>query len=721
MDTRYERVALAPLPEKKGPSVSVKSLFIASPRSPVLPLTKSRPKSWPWHLLSHLLSFLWLAPISALLVLNFKQHVIGPSVWCPRGKCASDAFEENAVARAAKLDRADHNILGALQFVAKALEVWFMLIATALLYDLTMILARTKGGVPVGYILSHIEFGDIRNLFSPLMWTSPFPNANASTSQKHRKSISQLCFFAILAAFLTILTNLMGPATAVLVLPTLQWVTTPRHATQIYQGIALGESPQAEPAFLSSCNASDLDVGNFSCTYATQGASLDQWAATAHLTTVQYEQTYGIPILGTSQESAVLFSLNTTAKGNIFWTPSRQVLRELSRDYLNLADGKGMTQLNDSLQVVLNREGPSIGVQPACYAGNVSVTDVDEGKQVHCFSGWTIDYVHNYTKFWIGNLNSVKANATSVDVYFSDMATYYNSEQDFNSGIESCLSNDTAPECDWDSIFQSDLPNDFKNSSRNVGLISYALANDDEMVPPLPGSQARIFCDYVAYVSFPTYNLDTLPSTNILNLVRMEGFQMDPQAMPLVIHPDWFLAGWSVDRNGTVDSTREIAQRLSDILPLTWHDQEGYAAAEFIFLHAYSLGQTISMVNYDYINATAGSPASKDAARVLHAWATRHVWAYSIKGSRTSKLGVAVVCCGALCVMLRAALGLFLGKREHSPAELLVAALDHQPTSEFASMVDERDMAKVRYVIDEDPDGKPRFVPERQYTGQLGR
>ncbi|KAL9126766.1 MAG: hypothetical protein Q9217_004235 [Psora testacea] len=738
MDIRYEPVASSPKSAKKGPTVSVSSLFSQSPRSQAY-TTKSRPKSWPWHFLSHFFSFLWLAPIIALLVLNFKQHVIGASVWCPFGKCASNVFEHNAVARAAKLDKADHNLLGALQFIAKALEVWFFFIATALLYDLAMILARHESGLPIGYILTHLEFGDIRNLLNPLLWTSPFPHAHASQSQKHRKSVSKLFIFGIIAAFLTILTNLMGPAAAVLVLPTLQWVSTPRNASQIYQGNGLGVSPSEDLALLRSCNASQLDAGNFSCTYADHGPSMDQWAATALLTTVQYEQHYGIPILGTSQESAVLFALNVTANGSLMWTPNRQVLQELSHDYLSLADpqnwGTGMTQMNDSLQVIINRQGPSIGFETACAVGNLSVTNVADDKQIHCFSGWTQDDVHNYTKcyrigqgfhpdnrysnFWIGNSRSAEVNATAIDVYFSDMATYYNSNEDFGSGIEHCLNNETAPACDWDSIFGTNLPNDLRNSSRNVGLVSYSLANDNDTASPMPGSEARIFCDVVAYVSFPTYALDTSPSSNILNLVRMDGLQMSGNDRPLVIHPDWFLAAWSVDRNGTVDSMREVAQHMSFTLPLAWVDPNSFAANAFSFLHVYSLGQTMSMINYAFDNATADS-RSEDAKRpVLFAWATRHVWAYGINGSRTSKLGVAVVSCGAACVILRLLLGLLLGKREHSAVELIVAALEHHPTGEFSGMEEKSHVAKVRYVLEEDPLGKLRFVPERHYSGKV--
>jgi hypothetical protein len=40
-------------------------------------------RSWLRTLLFQTACFLWLLPITALLVLNFKNHIIGASAWCP--------------------------------------------------------------------------------------------------------------------------------------------------------------------------------------------------------------------------------------------------------------------------------------------------------------------------------------------------------------------------------------------------------------------------------------------------------------------------------------------------------------------------------------------------------------------------------------------------------------------------------------------------------------
>ena len=318
-------------------------------------------------------------------------------------------------------------------------------------------------------------------------------------------------------------------------------------------------------------------------------------------------------------------------------------------------------------------------------------------------------------------------NYTAVDLFFSDSATYFNDTEDFGSGIERCLSNETAPSCDWDAIFSNKaLPEELVNMTSNVALQSYSFANTDASAFPMPGSQARVFCDTVAYNSFPTYMLDTLPSTNVLRLVQMQGFNPFDKT-PLVIDPDWFLAAWSVDRNGTVNSFRQIAQEVTRVLPSFWSGQVSYNFQELQLLQLYSLTQTFSMIPYSNTTASSSSssspsrsPTSITQPRTLSTWASRHVWAYGISGSRTSKLGICVVCLGGLCVIFRLILGAFLGKREHTPVELLVAALEHQPTGEFVGMEKEEHMAKVRYVMEEDEDGKPRFVPERHWSGGRG-
>lgn len=186
-------------------------------------------RSWPLHVLSHVLSLLWLAPAIILLYLNFTKTIIGNTLWCPSHDCVVLGRSQSSTEQAARYDRRDHDVNGALLFAQKGIEVWFIAVATLLVYDIAMMIARREDGLPVGYLLSHLEFTDPLNLFNPLVWKSAFSkqrsNMDDSTPNEAKKPrVRTLTMFAVLITFLTILANLMGPAGGVLVLPTVQCV-----------------------------------------------------------------------------------------------------------------------------------------------------------------------------------------------------------------------------------------------------------------------------------------------------------------------------------------------------------------------------------------------------------------------------------------------------------------------------------------------------------------
>lgn len=214
-----------------------------------------------------LLCFGWLACIIALLVLNFKGYVAGASIGCGVRTCNDNPGSSSYQQNSERLQREDHDILGALQLVAKALEVWFIFLAGALMWDMAMLLARRGDGLPLRYLVLPAEYSEFLSFTSRTMWTSPSPlrsepattepdadadidlkatrpvqpkpeheqykSPNISTQPKaraarptRRRTIYMLVGFA---AVLSMVCNLMGPATAVLLLPTLAWrnVTIP--------------------------------------------------------------------------------------------------------------------------------------------------------------------------------------------------------------------------------------------------------------------------------------------------------------------------------------------------------------------------------------------------------------------------------------------------------------------------------------------------------------
>ena len=692
---------------------------------PSQPPDQPRRTGWAWHIFSHTVSFLWLGPITALLVLNYKHHIIGASVWCPVGRCSADAFGLDATQRASQLDRNDHNAIGALQFVAKALEIWFMIIASTLVYDFAMWFARRGSGLPVGFFLTHLEFGDVRNLFNPLMWTAPWsqnrwgPRGGGTTTVK-------LYLFAVLAAFLTILANLMGPATAVLVLPTLQWVDTPPQPVEIFNFTALGTYPQGDEVF-TGCTSTNLINMNYTCTNELYGSSLDKWAISAVEARKQMELSYGRMLVGSSQEGIFDFTLNFTKNGELFWVPNRQVLFSLAVDTSGLLDANSNKIYNNSLQTLLQRQGPSLGVQAACYVGNVSSAMITDDKYLACFSGWTSDLVEMFVKcirvgagwnpsndFSTFNLTDgiTNKNLTAITTLFSDKAIVFNQEKDFGSGIASCLEAEdlSKADCDWEAIFNTELPPDFRNTTTNLSITQYQdLGRSDDMV---------MWCESVAYLGFPTYTFDTSAS-NLRGVVSLNNLtDLAHLGAPQVASPSWMLAAWSTQPDGTVDGHRPMAQQINGLLPRVigpWdYSDWTYDQTEFYFLHAYTLAQSLSMVNYIYENATApGGTLKVDAAHpLLSRYATVRVWAYGLN-SRTSRLGVAVVFAGCACVLVRLILGFVMRAHNQSSVEMFVAALEHVPRGEFRGLASEREWAKVRYQLDESVMGKPAFNPPK--------
>ncbi|KAL8883681.1 MAG: hypothetical protein Q9192_007047, partial [Flavoplaca navasiana] len=574
------------------------------------------------HWISHILSLLWIAPIAILLWLNFSQHVIGASVWCPSGDCNAEGNSENAIERANFLNRQDRNVNATLQLAAKALEVWFMFVATSLVYDIGIMFAKKGRGLPVGYLLTHLEFGDIRYLVNPLLWTSPLPGTQGVPEKRSR--IIKLYIFACITAMLTILANLMGPATAILVLPTLQWVDSPCVMYETFNHTAVAQRPDGEDLF-PSCSAEQLRNGNYSCTAETYGPSLDEWASHNTASYRQFTQHEdGTIILGASQEAALAFMINGSASFDTVWVPNRQVLRNMSHEFQKLrgaymeADPPEFPdrEFNNSLQTILQRQGPSLGFHAAFYTGNASDYGLSEGRWVRCFTGWTLgssiwtetkeEYTKcfrlvsdedrdTYAQFYLGNFNGTddqNSAQSGVGVFVADKAAFYNEQEDFGSGLIDCLIKNnpdgTGETCDWDKIFATEWPADFRNRSIDVGVTSYS-------VPGESYTNARVWCEHVIFQSFPTYSVDTSPRSNVQNLIMLNDLPKIPKDTRR-LNPAWLLTAWSVDYDGELDGDRQIVKALSRVLPITYSDGlvtlEGI---EFVFLHFYALGQALSM------------------------------------------------------------------------------------------------------------------------------
>lgn len=685
-----------------------------------------------WAVVSQIISLLWLAPILALLILNYRKYIIGASIWCPGGHCSAELFSPRAIAKAAQLDMQDHNVIGALQFVSKALEVWFVFIATSLVYDMAMLLAKKGGGLPIAFLLTHLEFADIRYLVNPLLWTSPI--SHPSTSPRTGSlATGKLYLFVLLAASLTVLTNLMGPAAAVLAIPTLQWIETPRVQDLMFNGTNADFSPGGEIT-AANCTEAQLYGGNYSCTETLLGPSLDSYAQYTRAASKQWELPFSMNLIPISQEGSTQFTVNISDGSDLIWSPNRYALRDLSMDIDIVANAflgypaekwqQPPQNFNNSLSTILQRESISFGISTRCFFGTVSDRIIDDFRWVSCYEGWYLPGApqSNYTMCIRRNIWSEEdtshtfethfsldhANASSdapliqIWVYYSDRVTYFNETTDFGTGIKDCFASNIQF-CDWDRIFDAPLPPEFHNATHNVNLVEYR-------APVAPWSRERTWCDWYSYSSYPTYSYDISAQANPLSLVQLNKISpIEKLGKPVLVHPTWLLAAWSVDAGGTVPWDRQITKVFTETLSAGYSDM----TLMFTYLHTYTLCQAVSIIDYNTCDPFNATDMNLCSGPVVSKYASLHLWAYGLS-DKTSQLGVAVAILGITCVLLRLIVCvIFRFRHEHSALELFVAAMQHQSRGEFDGLEDELELAKVRFEMCEDEEsGKPRFWGE---------
>ncbi|KAI9764737.1 MAG: hypothetical protein M1839_005780 [Geoglossum umbratile] len=649
------------------------------------------------------LGLAWLAPAIILLILNFSHFIVGASIGCHGERCSLNLAQPDYFTKTQKLDRLDHNALGTLQIASKVLEVWFVMVAASVVYDLAILLAQ-RGGLPAGLLTAEAEFGDIRFLFNPDLWTSPRPLPGSSSAKKTGDTV-KLYGFSVLVAILCVVVNLMGPATAVLLLPTLQWVDRPAQPGPTFDRLAADAAPSSG-TIASGCNTSDLAQRDYSCTASLYASTLDGWLASQ---AASEKQLSGV-IPSISQEESVSFTFNGTrnasVEGAVFWAPNRQVLRELSNDYLKTLQPHGDSALNNTLGALLHRPGPTIGLEIFCSTGNASTITIAADKQIRCYAidfsasalsgysecirvgqGWS--QANTQSRFFIGD--SVSNGNVSVDVYFADRRNIFNSTTPLCSTLLPNGQGQAGGQCDWDRIFSpSPSPHIQLPTQRVVAL---------EFLPPNTSTQSvtnrRAFCSIAAQSKFSLYAMDMSPNTNYLNIVQqtdLNGFESSNDT--IVVHPDWILAGWSVKENGTVDGTRGAAEEMVRSLKSALASEYFADMSHFTRANLWVALQSMSLVNYH--NSTNAPNVTHPA---LRSYVTIHVWAYGLE-SRTSKMGVTVVMIGCICVLLRTTVGFSWPVKRRSGVELLLAALEHYDDKGVVKKMKETDRPKLRFKID---------------------
>lgn len=716
-------------------------------------------KRWVVTLLFQLLGLLWVVPILTLLILNFKNHIIGASAWCPNGHCWVDAWNPATSVpqhNMEKFDKDNHNLLGALQLVSKALEVWFSLIATSLVYIVTMAVASKSHGLPIGYLSRPTEFSELPGLLDPTLWTSMPPFRDRS-NPNHVTFRTRLYLFVVMTVLLCIVANLMGPATAVLALPSLQWIASAQIGNTSFSALNAGIPPSAD-GWLNessySCSTNDFSNGLYSCTSTVWAPNLDAWIDSFKASELQ-----GFPS-GLSQQESVAFTFNYTyhvdsAANDVFsdftfWAPSRQLVSELSDDtemVAGIARGFNSTMLtefssdydsyvvyNSSLQIALQRNGPILGALATQWVGDDTMywtTVVDSQRQIRCYAWYQIDNVPlvlengvtgNYTRCirtgpgWNDGNSQVGFSingsyhadsettdpAVNVTIFSSDQAIFFDNGTIPSWLSPGCLPNGTVAantSCDWDRLFTIVPDPLVANRSQS--------ANTIEMTIPSGSGTSIVAADFVAFATFTTYSVDPSLLTNPMQLATTEQLP-DNGTLPLRIDPSWYLAAWSVDENGVLPPNRTAALAVLEVLnSIVANSSEAVWQPEYNdnmlidYITLLPIIQTLSMI--EYTTAPASEASSTDPQHpILRRNARLYVWAYSIS-SRTAILGVVITIIGVCVVLTQFVLGLLDRRPSRSPTELLIAALEHAPQAEFHGVKrDEKELAKVRFHVRED-------------------
>jgi hypothetical protein len=252
---------------------------------------------WKWAvIIHHVLCLLWLAPAISLLALNLRQHIVGASIGC--FSCRLNPFSTVTFQQEVKFNERDRNALGGMQLASKALEIWFMIVISGVLYDLLVIFSNGTNDFPLGLLARYVEFGDLLSL-------SYYPKATKKL---------QPWIFVVIVAILCVAVNLMGPATAILILPTLQWMNVDETSFGSFIGMASGNPPRSN-TLTKNCSAEILAAGRYSCTDDPYVHSLDQVVASLAGSLGQIGQTVIIFDPVVSQEQQVSIIVNTTDAG----------------------------------------------------------------------------------------------------------------------------------------------------------------------------------------------------------------------------------------------------------------------------------------------------------------------------------------------------------------------------------------------------------------------
>ncbi|KAF2173365.1 hypothetical protein M409DRAFT_15650 [Zasmidium cellare ATCC 36951] len=607
--------------------------------------------------------------------------------------------------------------------------------------------------------MTPFEFSRLPALFDVLLWKIA-PGLGEARSKSARIYRRRIYLLLLLIISLCALCNLMGPATAVLVLPTLQWIDTANVGNSSFVGMNAANPPQAGNWFIqtSNCTANEAQTFNYSCAAPTFGSALDVWLESIRNTAP-----------GVTQQDQLTFNINTTYSistdgpltarynSSLYWAPNREILSNLSADFLavgllslgvdektweqnvgSLDSYNSYAEYNSSLNLAILRNGPILGaiVNNWISFDNASVTvvEVAPNQQIRCYDSYNLDSFDgtssgNYTKCiqtgtgWspsnkMSNFSvagtydyattRVVRPDTQISIFSSEKAAFLENGvlPDWLPG--DCLRNGTVPtgtNCDYNRLFTMDHSSPVANRSSNV--------NTMEMTTRQNTTSVTAAIDFIAFLGFTTYTLDASPITNPSQVIQTE--DIDNTQTSITIDPSWMLADFSADAGSIQSPDHSTSQQLSNLMntflslaqqpnpstdSLSDTDQNNY-----YYLTMISIAQTLSIIDINTSPSTSSSTTTQTHP-LLHRSARMNVWAYSASSSRTAILGTIVAIIGIVVTLIQFVMSLWDKRPFRSSTQLLVAALEHVPRDEFRGrQTSEEGVARVRFHVREALEG----------------
>ena len=167
------------------------------------------------------------------------------------------------------------------------------------------------------------------------------------------------------------------------------------------------------------------------------------------------------------------------------------------------------------------------------------------------------------------------------------------------------------------------------------------------------GEDHRVWFEFGSSLQYSVYSADISFGTGICK-AQVDDSKPGPE---LVIDPLWMLGAWSVDVNGTVNSTRFPAMMLHELSqgPQSWTSGEW---DEFWIINLFAMAQAMSLISYDSVSLNGTAGHDRNGLEYFDQWVTRRVWAWGLS-TRTSILGVVVACAGMVTVIFRCVFALY--------------------------------------------------------------